>query len=99
MDTTQPPVLRLTGRIAPADVPRLCEELGARLERAGPGDVICDVAGLTHADLAAVDALARLALTARRLGHRLRFRGAGGELLLLLDLVGLTGLADLADPA
>ncbi|MFG2643182.1 STAS domain-containing protein [Streptomyces sp. NPDC048370] len=86
MDTSQPLELTLAARATPEEVARVC----ALLEGVAPTDVICDVGGLVHADLAAVDALARLRLTARRLGHRLRFRGTGRELRLLLDLVGLT---------
>jgi hypothetical protein len=39
--------------------------------------------------LAAVDRLARLQLAARRLGWSIELRGAGAELLELLDLAGL----------
>ncbi|MFF9912080.1 STAS domain-containing protein [Streptomyces sp. NPDC013457] len=85
MDTSRPLVLTLGPRATSDEVARLC----AVLEGVPPTDVICEVGGLTHTDLAAVDALARLKLTAGRLGHRLTFRGAGGELRLLLDLVGL----------
>ncbi|MFE7774110.1 STAS domain-containing protein [Streptomyces sp. NPDC057445] len=88
--TRQPLVLELIGRITPADVPLLCAQLRARGDTdAGPGEVICDAAGLTVADLTAVDAIARLRLTARRLGRDLRLRNAGPELTGLLDLVGL----------
>ncbi|MGW6566040.1 STAS domain-containing protein [Streptomyces sp. NPDC054975] len=85
METSQPLVLTLAARATPEEVARLC----ALLEEAAPTDVVCDVGGLAHADLAAVNALARLRLTAGRVGHRLRFRGTGSELRLLLDLVGL----------
>ncbi|MEV6397785.1 STAS domain-containing protein [Streptomyces sp. NPDC051907] len=96
MDATQPIVVRIAGRVTQADVPHLCEELRARLSGvAGGAEAICDVGALTHANLTAVDALARLQLTARRLGCRIRLRNAGAELRLLLDLVGL---ADLAPP-
>ncbi|MCT4357781.1 STAS domain-containing protein [Streptomyces sp. Je 1-79] len=88
VDTSQPLVLTLAPRATPEEVARLC----ALLEGAPPADVICDVGGLAHADLAAVDALARLRLTAGRAGHRLRFEGAGRELRLLLGLVGLADL-------
>lgn len=91
MDTSQPLVLTLAARATPEEVARLC----AVLEGVPPTDVICDVGGLAHADLAAVDALARLRLTARRLGHQLTFRGAGADLRALLDLVGL---ADVVRP-
>ncbi|MFI1398993.1 STAS domain-containing protein [Streptomyces sp. NPDC020681] len=91
MDATQPMVMRIAGRVTPADVPRLCEELSARLIGAGEDgtEVICDVGGLSRPDLAAVDALARLQLTARRLGCRISLRGADAELRALLELVGL----------
>ncbi|MFC5799695.1 STAS domain-containing protein [Streptomyces formicae] len=55
------------------------------------GEVICDAGGLTVADLTAVNAIARLRLTARRLGRCLRLRNAAPELLALLDFVGLGG--------
>ncbi len=54
--------------------------------------------GLERPDLVAVNALARLQLTARRRAVRLRVRGAGRELRLLLDLVGLAELVGYADP-
>jgi anti-anti-sigma regulatory factor len=89
VDTTEPIVMRIAGRVTPADVPRLCEELSTRLTGTGAKEAICDVGGLTHPNLAAVNALARLQLTARRLGCRIRLRNAGPELQALLDLVGL----------
>lgn len=89
VDTSRPIVLTLPGRVTPDDAARLCAQLRARCGGAGPADVVCDVGGLRRADLAAVDALARLALTAGRLGHRLRLRGVGPELRLLLGLAGL----------
>ncbi|WSR01309.1 STAS domain-containing protein [Streptomyces sp. NBC_01210] len=93
VDATQPIILRIAGRVSPADVPRLCAELSARLRGADVAaevtEVICDLGGLTHPDLAAVDAVARLQLTARRLGGRIRLRDTGPELRALLDLVGL----------
>jgi|GEM_PF-5160831 len=44
------------------------------------------------ADLAAVDALARLALLARQRGCELRLLGVGGELRELIELAGLADL-------
>ncbi|MEU6931691.1 STAS domain-containing protein [Streptomyces sp. NPDC046385] len=85
VDTSRTLELRLTGRPAPEEVGRLCALLAA----AEPADVVCELDGLGRPDLAAVDALARLRLTARRHGHRLTFRGAGPELRGLLGLVGL----------
>jgi anti-anti-sigma regulatory factor len=43
-------------------------------------------------DIATVDALARLQLTARRLGWRLRLRNVSVELGELIELAGLTGV-------
>ena len=50
--------------------------------------VLCDVRSLP-ADLAAVDALARLQLAARRRGRALLIAGASDSLRALIDLVGL----------
>lgn len=51
-------------------------------------DVRLEAAGL-RADLATVDALARVALGLRREGHRLLLANAEPQLLALVDLVGL----------
>jgi hypothetical protein len=53
-----------------------------------PSTIVCDVGALAP-DAAAVDALARLQLTARRLGHEILLRDASTELQELLDFVGL----------
>ena len=50
--------------------------------------VICDVRG-AEADVATVDALARLQLSTGRLGCRLRLRNASADLLLLVAFMGL----------
>jgi hypothetical protein len=47
------------------------------------------LANSSRPDLAVIDALARLALTARRMGGAITVRGAGPELLALIDFVGL----------
>ncbi|MFD0430227.1 STAS domain-containing protein [Streptomyces zhihengii] len=74
---------------------------GAPLARGEPGrpPVTVDVAGLTRIDLAVVDTLARLQLTARRQGTRIELSGAGPELMLLLALVGLSGPAGIGEAA
>lgn len=51
--------------------------------------VACD-ASVLEAELAAVDALARLALAVRRRGGWLRVSGASPELRELVELCGLT---------
>ncbi|MFD6426169.1 STAS domain-containing protein [Streptomyces sp. NPDC060198] len=97
----QPPVtLVVTGRITRARVPELCAELERLLavpgRAAAPAE--CDLAGVVRPDLTAVEAVARLSLTARRAGGgTLRLRDVPPELRTLLDLVGLTDLAGFPD--
>ncbi|MEV6249856.1 STAS domain-containing protein [Streptomyces sp. NPDC051742] len=79
--------MTLPARPTRDEVARLCAELAA----APPGDVLCEVGALAPADLAAVDALARLKLAAGRRGHRIRFHGAGPDLRALLLLTGIDG--------
>lgn len=84
-------VLVFGGRIARADVPRLCECVRELLERSDADLIVCDVGALVDPDAVAVDALARLQLTARRLGRRVKIRHACDK---LQDLVVLMGLRD-----
>lgn len=91
-------VVTLTGVVDRVAIPALCEQLRARLStmEAGTCDVVCDAGALLVADIVAVEALARLQLTARRLGHRLQLRDASAELRALLALTGLTGVVPVA---
>jgi hypothetical protein len=56
-----------------------------------PPSVVCDVGAVACPSLATVDAVARLALRVRRLGHDVRLRRASVE---LLELIALAGLAE-----
>ncbi|MGW5774661.1 STAS domain-containing protein [Streptomyces sp. NPDC003863] len=87
MDTSQPLIITLPAHPTREDLARLCDELAA----APPREVVCEISALASADLAAVDALARLKLAARRGGHRIRFEGARPRLRALLVLSGLEG--------
>lgn len=89
VDSVKPAVLVLPGLLAPGEVPRLCEAVRALLGTTGARVVICDVEGLGPPGLTAVDALARMELTARRAGGRIRLHGPDPALSALLDLVGL----------
>lgn len=89
------PVWRIGGGLERAEIPALCERLAARIGGTGAQVIVCDVAGLVRPDAVAVEALARLQLTARRLGRRIRLRGASPQLLDLLTLVGLRGVLPL----
>ena len=81
--------LTLPVPIRRADVEALCDRAHDLVEE-GPARVLdCDVAAIGVPDLSAVEALARVELTARRLGGRIRLRGASVELLDLLALCGL----------
>ncbi|WP_259471424.1 STAS domain-containing protein [Streptomyces shenzhenensis] len=82
-------MLVLTGPVARDEVTGHCDDLRGLLEVTGLGIVIVDVAGLGPPGLWAVELLARLELTARRAGVRIRLRNAGPALRALLDLVGL----------
>ncbi|MFD6419680.1 STAS domain-containing protein [Streptomyces sp. NPDC060194] len=77
-------------RLTRQDVPALCERLASHLRSAGhPAEVTCDATAVTHADLAAVEAITRLRLTAVREGARVTFRNIGPDLTALLTLTGL----------
>jgi anti-anti-sigma regulatory factor len=73
-----------------AHVAQLCLRLRSLLENERPPPtVVCDVSAVVDPDAGTVDALARLQLTARRLGCEIRLRGASPRLRELLVLVGL----------
>jgi ABC-type transporter Mla MlaB component len=84
-------VLVLGEQIHRGAVPGLCERVRALLASGDAELVTCDVSELVAPDASAVDALARLQLTARRSGGSIRLRRARGR---LRDLLALLGLAD-----
>jgi anti-anti-sigma regulatory factor len=92
-------LIAIDSTIRPADIPSLCDRFQTLLEDAGPRRVVCDVAALTRPDAAAVDALARLQLMARRLGLQVRLSGASAELVELLSLAGLLAVLPLNGPS
>ena len=79
-------VFPIGGPIAREELPALCESF--RVAAEGRNEIICDIGGI-GADLVAVDALARVALTAKRLGCTVRVRGASDELCRLAAFLGL----------
>jgi ABC-type transporter Mla MlaB component len=91
--TGDPPriaTLTIDGPLARADLPGLFARTCALLDRGGVavGVLRCEVAAV-DADAVAVDALARLALAARRRGCRVRLTGASEELTELIEFAGL----------
>ncbi|HEY8340048.1 MAG TPA: STAS domain-containing protein [Egibacteraceae bacterium] len=84
-----PVVVALPATVERDDIPRLCERLRATLAAGDARRVDCDAGALAEVDVVAVEALAWLALVARRGGACLRLRRAPAALLGLLDLLGL----------
>ncbi|HWV88225.1 MAG TPA: hypothetical protein VNZ62_22450 [Capillimicrobium sp.] len=78
----------ISGPIARADLPGLCDRVCALLTETAPQIAYCDVRTVP-ADAVTADALARLQLAARRCGCQVRLRGASRDLLSLLELMGL----------
>lgn len=73
-----------------ATIDALCERVRVLLVHSGVELIICDVGRLADPDLVAIDLLAHLQLTARRLGRSIRLQPAATELQDLLALVGLS---------
>ncbi|MEU6391484.1 STAS domain-containing protein [Streptomyces sp. NPDC046939] len=88
-----PPVVVVAGPIRPGDASALCD----RVRDARAPTVVCDVSGVTSADLVTVDALARMQLAARRAGGRIRLRDPSPALALLLRMSGLADALGLED--
>ena len=88
-------VFSLGGPLAPVDLPGLCERGRALLEVSGADVLVCDVSAVAEADAVALDAVARLQLTARRLGKRICVRHASKELCALLAFTGLAEVCGL----
>ncbi|MGI5137481.1 MULTISPECIES: STAS domain-containing protein [unclassified Streptomyces] len=103
VDAETPAVLVVAGPVTRDDVARLGQDVRALLKDTGAAVVVCDVAALRPVTLASVDVLARLQLTARRAGGRIRLRDPAPALRALLDLVGLPfeleGKAEQREPA
>ena len=85
--------LEIRGPLVRGDLPGLFERTCAALEGSDRAVLRCEV-GAVQADAVAVDALARLALAARRRGARVLLGGASAE---LRDLVGWMGLAEVLE--
>jgi ABC-type transporter Mla MlaB component len=82
--------LRIGGPLERSDLPGLFERTCALLRGIAPDLLVCELAGVA-ADAVAMDALARLALAARRNGCHVRLCGACEE---MRELARFMGLAD-----
>jgi ABC-type transporter Mla MlaB component len=76
--------------VARADIPALCERAQRLMAGVNADRLVCDVGAITNPDAVTVDALARLQLTARRLGRHVRLEHASPRLRELLSFVGLS---------
>jgi hypothetical protein len=79
----------IAGPIGDGDAPRLCERLRQIIYSSDAGLIFCDV-GALPANVRTIEALARLQLTARRHGRRIRLQRASRELQQLIEFVGLS---------
>jgi ABC-type transporter Mla MlaB component len=84
----KPVAFAISGPIARADLPGLCERVCALLARSDADVALCDVSGV-EPDAVTVDALARLQLAAQRRGCQVRLRHASEELIGLVAFMGL----------
>ena len=88
--------LAIQGPILRSDLPGLYHRVCERLARRQAPVLICEVRGVA-ADAVSIDALARLALAARRYGCQVRLLGASAELRELVSFMGLDEV--LSEPA
>jgi len=88
-DRTEVLVLVLGPAIDPGRISALCERLAERVRRRRATRVVCDVGAITEPDVAVLAALARLRLTARRLGCQMEIHRA---LPWLRELIAFAGL-------
>jgi ABC-type transporter Mla MlaB component len=90
---------RIGPRLDRADIPGLCERAQRQMEGIPAERLNCDVSPILDPDAVTVDALARLQLTARRLGRHIRVEHASPTLRELLALMGLSGVVPLGEPS
>lgn len=83
-------IVQITGPVCPSCLAPWCSQAGRLLARGRI--LVCDLRPLAAADLAAVDAVARLVLAAQRAGAELRIRAVGTDLALLWEWAGLGGI-------
>jgi ABC-type transporter Mla MlaB component len=76
--------------LQPDDVAGLIERASTFVAPDGTTVLLCDVARLADVDMTTIDALARIALRARRLGCAVNLRDAPPELLRLVAFAGLS---------
>jgi ABC-type transporter Mla MlaB component len=92
-------VLVMIGPVTREGIPAMCDRARRLLAGCDAGPVSCDVDALADPDAVTLDALARLQLTALRLGYRVELQRARGPLVELLVVSGLSGVLRCAGSA
>jgi ABC-type transporter Mla MlaB component len=87
----------ITGPIARADLPGLCDRVHALLAQSCAEVAVCDVYDV-EPDAVTVDALARLQVAARRAGRQVQLRGGSRELCELVAFMGLSDVLCVTPP-
>jgi anti-anti-sigma regulatory factor len=86
-----------SGRIDRTEIAELCERVRVLLGDDAVDQIVCDVGAVMAPDAVTIDALARLQLTAKRMGCEMRIRRASPELRDLIAFMGLSGVVPLSD--
>ena len=84
--------LVIHGAVTPETIPGFCARVTALLTDPTVDVVTCDLSGVVDPDACALDALARMQLTARRMGRSIRLRHVEPAMRDLLVLAGLTDI-------
>ena len=86
------PVVTLAGRIEAPQIAAVCKRVRELICDQGANTVVVDVSGVIEPDMAALDALARLHLMARRFGRDLKIVHTCVQLEVLVAFSGLGGV-------
>jgi ABC-type transporter Mla MlaB component len=89
-DPRRSAVLVIAGRVTPETIPDLCARVRALLDDPAVDVITLDLSGVVEPDAVALDGLARMQLTARRLGRAIRLHHVRPQMRALLALAGLT---------
>lgn len=90
-------VVVVDGPFSRRGIAGLCARVGRLLATGGVDVITYDVGSVVEPDVMAIEALARLQLTARRIGGSIQVRHASGELRDLFEMVGLCGVVPVCD--
>ncbi|GAB2518836.1 hypothetical protein GCM10027167_22130 [Nocardia heshunensis] len=96
-EVSGPVLMVLTGEPDETRTAAWCARVRA-LRAAGHTVIACEVNGVSGCAATVLQALARIALTARRSGCRLVLVDADNRMLLLLELAGLREVLGIAGP-